>query len=603
LRRAPNVQGAPYSIETLADDVHLITIQPEQDSEVIIRSGVYRDRLDLKVVYDLEPILFLVDDAEGDARGRLSLKFTADDDYGIEQYKLEYIALKDDGEIDGIVHEVEISSGNVTSRNGEGVQTATIDLSRSILAGRRTQIRLIGIDGAGQIGATEPIKLTLPQRVFLQPLARSIAAERQNFLAATEAYLEMPQGGSRLLVEGLGGEEPHRRIERAPAQVQRLAMALNAVSDAPTRYFDDPILFMGMRTAMREVRRAREVSDLAHMDEDLWQMALRAELGTLADAEQALQAAQQALADAMARGADQIEMSALFDAYDEAVDRYMQALAREAAQAGRFANGSGNSGAFNLDMIQGLIDAIREATELGDNEGARRAMQQLAELLANMQMTLTRGGQGENQSPREQALQDALEELSDAISEQRSIMEETFQAGQDEGVDGDEGSSGNGEMSGPEWSELAERQGALGDSVDEQRDADGSGGDQDEMNDALGNARRAMRDAEGALDRGAREDALIEQNDALSALREASRETAEQLEAERQARGAQDDDTDPLGRGQGEDGEGTLGDGELNSDGARQRARAVLEELRRRAAERGRTQEELDYIDRLLDRF
>jgi len=34
-----------------------------------------------------------------------------------------------------------------------------------------------------------------------------------------------------------------------------------------------------------------------------------------------------------------------------------------------------------------------------------------------------------------------------------------------------------------------------------------------------------------------------------------------------------------------------------------QRAREVLDELRRRAGERGRPQDELDYIDRLLRRF
>ena len=35
----------------------------------------------------------------------------------------------------------------------------------------------------------------------------------------------------------------------------------------------------------------------------------------------------------------------------------------------------------------------------------------------------------------------------------------------------------------------------------------------------------------------------------------------------------------------------------------RQRAQAIQEELRRRGADRSRSQEELDYIDRLLKRF
>ncbi len=34
-----------------------------------------------------------------------------------------------------------------------------------------------------------------------------------------------------------------------------------------------------------------------------------------------------------------------------------------------------------------------------------------------------------------------------------------------------------------------------------------------------------------------------------------------------------------------------------------ERAREILQELRKRAAERGRSKEELDYIDRLLKQF
>ena len=617
VNRSPIVRGAPFEIEPVSSDVHLVTLRPVESGSVSFNVGAFRDSLDLSVVNDLEPVLFIVDDPSGDAQGRLGLRFTVDDDYGIETYQLEYAALDPNGEPSGDRKTAEIAIGNISARNSEGVQEATIDLSRSLLAGQRAEVRLVAIDGAGQRGASEPLTLTLPQRVFLQPLARAIASERRNYLTVNQVYAAMPEGGSRLMLGEIMGEEPERRIERAPQQVQRLAMALDAVSDAPTAYFDDPILFVGMRTAMREVRRARSLNELSHIDEDLWQMALRAELGSLADAEQALAEAQRALSDAMARGADQIEMSALFDAYDLAVDRYMQALAREAAQEGRFADGSSMGSALNQDMIQELIDAIREATELGDTEGARRAMQQLAQLLANMQMTLTRGGEG-SESQREQELQGALEELSDAISEQRSIMEETFQSedsqANEEGEDGASGeddaqngqSTGSDDQTGADLDALAERQGALSDGVGSQRDDlsnQGSGEETERLEDALGAARRAMDEAEQALAAGDRDEALQNQDEALSALREAAREAAQQLEDERQANGNTQDGTDPLGRGEGGDGQDAFGEGELSNEADRQRARDVLEELRRRAAERGRSSEELEYIDRLLDRF
>ena len=60
---------------------------------------------------------------------------------------------------------------------------------------------------------------------------------------------------------------------------------------------------------------------------------------------------------------------------------------------------------------------------------------------------------------------------------------------------------------------------------------------------------------------------------------------------------------DPLGRAQGAFGTGT-GGGVKIPDEAELAARALdPEELRKRAAERGRPKEELDYIDRLLKEF
>ena len=62
--------------------------------------------------------------------------------------------------------------------------------------------------------------------------------------------------------------------------------------------------------------------------------------------------------------------------------------------------------------------------------------------------------------------------------------------------------------------------------------------------------------------------------------------------------GANGEEADPLGRAQGVEGGVKLPDA---SD--LKRARGILLELRRRAGERGRPKEELDYIDRLLKQF
>jgi hypothetical protein len=70
-----------------------------------------------------------------------------------------------------------------------------------------------------------------------------------------------------------------------------------------------------------------------------------------------------------------------------------------------------------------------------------------------------------------------------------------------------------------------------------------------------------------------------------------------------QGQGESHEGEDPLGRAAGGTGP-DLGDGvKIPDQSELQRARSILQELRKRAAERGRPQQELDYIDRLLKEF
>ena len=126
----------------------------------------------------------------------------------------------------------------------------------------------------------------------------------------------------------------------------------------------------------------------------------------------------------------------------------------------------------------------------------------------------------------------------------------------------------------------------------------------------LGEADQAMRGAVEGLQRGRFGDAVANQSQAADALGRAL-DAARQTMAQR-LRGM-------IGLS-GQEGEGG-GSGDVfgrSPDGQRgfatgplkipdrselQRAQEILEELRRRAAERSRPRPELDYIDRLLRRF
>lgn len=601
MNRDPRIIGADNAeIEEIGPGVRQLRITLEESGPVTVRLGAFHERIEITLIPDHPPRLALIAEPESRREGRLILEFTAEDDYGIEAYRL--LVAPDPGEgrdpADGDWDAIDIPSGAVTPTREQDRYRASVETARHPLAGERVLVRVEGIDGAGQSGRTGSIALRLPERLFLDAMARAVAHERRGFVAGAGPYTDRPESPSEASLDAISpwlDDQPHLRLERAPAAVQRLSMALDALSDAPSAYFRDRIVFLGLRTAMHEVRRAREMDDLSHMDEDLWQIALRAELGTLADAEAALRAAERALADGLARGASEMELAALFDQFEEATRNYIAALMREAMQSEALAGGAGGGMNLSADMLQELLDALREATELGDTEGARRALAALTELLRNMQIMAGGGGQGMNESEMARALREALEEMGEIIGEQRGLMDETFNLSrpQENGEAGEEGADG-------EPGDLAGRQALLRERLDQLRE-NMPGGMSEEGEEALGEAGRQMEEARRAIEDGDESRALDAQDGALRSLREGAAETAERLQAENEQSGRGQRDRDPLGREM--DGGGTGGEAEIPSEIERQRARDILEELRRRAGDGSLTEEERAYIERLLDRF
>ena len=132
--------------------------------------------------------------------------------------------------------------------------------------------------------------------------------------------------------------------------------------------------------------------------------------------------------------------------------------------------------------------------------------------------------------------------------------------------------------------------------------------------DQFGRAGEAMGDAEGALGDGNADGAVDGQGRALEALRRGAQNLAQMMQQQmglgpgpgqpgRQGQARAGQETDPLGRplrGREYGDDQTLKvPGEIDV----QRARRILEELRRRLGEATRPQLELEYIERLLKDF
>lgn len=615
----------------------------KRPGSAIWRIGQTEKEWKITALADQPPEVSFVREPEADKRDRLIFAFAYEDDYGIDDLQLRMTLLQDDMMAPEQIRDVRVPLGG-NARQSES-QSAALDLTKHEWAGRKVSARLIATDGRDQSAKSDQVYFTVPDKIFIEPMAKAIIEHRNLIMAGTADYTPLPrltrkQWRNRPWFDTY---QPEFRLERAPVPIQRAATLIDVVTDSPRSLFKDPAVYIGLRHVASRLRYAREQGELTGLPEDLWDIAIRAEFGILGTALEEMREAEAALRDGIARRAPQREIDTLFDRYNEAVDRYREELMRKAIEEGNMAEGGGGGGqGVDMDQIQELLDAIEEANRLGDSEGARRALAQLAELLENMQIQLAQGGGGGGgqsmPGQMSEEMQEALEELADLLGEQRELRDETReaeraeenQAGDEQGDQGQQaqgqvpggnenqdGGPGGGAMS---EQELADAQGRLQELLDKAETVlpepgedgeigagteDGEDGVGIDPEQSLEDARRAMGQAEDALRQGRLGSAQDNQQAAIEALRDAGRALAEQ--AQREAFGdnqeAANESGDPLGR-ENEDG-GLLDDNnaDLDSRDNATRSRELQEEIRRRAAEQEREQQERDYLERLLKRF
>ena len=114
-----------------------------------------------------------------------------------------------------------------------------------------------------------------------------------------------------------------------------------------------------------------------------------------------------------------------------------------------------------------------------------------------------------------------------------------------------------------------------------------------------------MENAQRALEQGDTNTALGDQSEALEQMRQGAQKMAEDARKNGQSRFGENntDQRDPLGRPQRFQGPDAGNSVKVPDEIDMQRAREILEELRRRLSDPARPTFELDYIERLLRRF
>lgn len=443
----------------------------------------------------------------------------------------------------------------------DGDATIFKDLTAHVWAGLPVTITLHAKDEAGLEGKSKPVKIVLPERKFNQPLARALIEQR-------------------------------RSLARDASSAPLVAKALDALSIAPERFMPDERIYLGLRTAFFIVSRARGGAEIDDAQQLLWDLALRVEQGDAPQAQAELRDLQQKLMEALANGAPDEEIERLLAQLRAAIDRAVKAMAQNAQNMQAMPQMRGGQVVRPQDL-QSMLEQIANLSRQGSRAAAQQMLAQLQNMLENLQAG---GGQ---MSAEQKAMTEALEKLGSIMARQRSLMDKTFREKQANDEAGAHGKP----------SPLKGEQGKLSDelsSIIKQ-----AGGQDPEGAKALTRAQDAMDQATDQLGSGELGSAGDSQQKALDEMRKGGEALAQQLLQQMAGQGAfapgdgqgSGEDEDPFGRPRSSFGP-SFGDSVKVPDKIDiQKAREILEELQRRAAERGRPVPELEYIERLLRRF
>ena len=576
-----------------------------------------------QVTPDLLPKIALTKDPERTARGGLKLAYKVEDDYGVASAEVRFERVQPPGEETEVSgprppHErpplLELRLPKANPKMAEG--SSFHELADHPWAGLRVRMTLIARDLAGQVGKSEPIELTLPQRRFRKPLARSLIEER-------------------------------RHLSADPRLQGRVVYALESIAYEPEAFDMETPVYLGLRTVISRLKGDRTRVARKSAIDQLWHIALKVEDGDLSEAERNLREIQDKLSKAIQDGASPEEIQKLMQELREALAQFLEQMMRQADQ-NQMREMPGQSQMqqyMNSRDLDQMLRNLENMARSGDRDMAQQMLSELRDLLERMQ-----SGRMANNGEMNEMMQ-MMDQLGDIIGKEQQLLDDTFgeqrrqgergqqgqqrgqqqgrqgqqqgrqgqrqpgqrgqrgergqqgQEGQDgqQGEEGQEGQDGEGRDGQGRPGGLARRQGELRDRLGQLRDrmrqfGMRSPGQLDAAEEAMERARRALE--QGDLDRAAEEEAR-----ALDQLRQGAQQMAQQMLRAMPSRvGDQGGPRDPLGRPQRTDIPDT-GNVKVPDEIDAQRAREILEELRRRLGDQTRPSLELDYIERLLKRF
>ena len=353
------------------------------------------------VIPDKPPTIELTKDPEQQRRGSLLLSYRLEDDYGVTEAQATF-ARKNDADTGSedphpLYGPPDFPLILPQARTRAGVAQTIKDLTDHPWAGAEVDMTLVARDEGGNVGKSEPFALRLPERVFVKPLARALVEQRRNLALDANA---------RPLVLN----------------------ALDALALAPEKFTPEAGTYLGLRGVYWSLVRAKTDDDLRDVAARLWSMAVQLEDGDISDAQANLRNAEEALRQALERGASDEELKALMDQLRAAMDRFMQAMAEQLKNSQQLARPLGpNQRMLSQRDLQSMLDRLENLAKNGARDAAKQLLQQLQQMMENLQMASPDGNGDDGDD-----MMSALDELGDMIRQQQDLRDRTFRQGQDQ---------------------------------------------------------------------------------------------------------------------------------------------------------------------------
>ncbi|HVJ41451.1 MAG TPA: TIGR02302 family protein [Dongiaceae bacterium] len=547
------------------------TVLKSGDSIAIEASGRQLANWPVKIAPDLPPSAAFAADPSATDRGALRVDYQAADDYGVKDLRL-YIQRGNQS----IEAPLAISAADNKAPKG----STYLDFTAHPWAGLPVELRLVARDALGQVGASAPVSMTMPERHFYHPIARALIEQRKRLAAA-----ELTDQNA----------------------LAAITQSLVTINEQPDAYDDSVSAFLGINLAWRQLMVDR-LSEQARTDVEqlLWDTALDIEDGGVSLALRELRRLQRELQDALARHASPEEIEALMNKLQQAMNNYVrnlqQQLQRAIAKGMQPGRVNPNSLQLSQSQLNDMLNDARRMAESGSTQSAQQMLDRLQQMLEGLQAGVSpRMGQGQGDQS-----QQMMNDLAHIMRDQQKLLQDSFRMQrQQSGANG----QGDGEQSDSNGVDPGQNAGAqeglrrqLGKLMQDIGNAAGN------LPQGLGQAEQAMRRATQALQQGDLAGASEAQNNVLDNLQKGLQDLSKMLgDKVGQGNGpGQRPPMNPFGQGNDDSGQGsenTIGRLPRNAEERIQRSQQIFEELRQRRNNPDRPKLEKDYLDRLLRQF